>query len=81
MTTRGKVTAAAVLTALTLAACGSSSAAVPDVVGERLDVAESEVKDAGLGEEVGGGTFGIMVKSNWIVCQTDPAAEARPTRT
>ena len=60
-----------------LAACnsGSSSAAVPNVVGERLDVAEGQVKDAGLQYvEVGGGTFGIVVKSNWTVCSTDPSS-------
>lgn len=50
-------------------------AAVPsDLVGERLDVAEYELKNDGISyTEVGGGAFGIIVKSNWIVCQTQPA--------
>lgn len=61
-----------------LAACnsgGTSNAAVPNVVGQRLDVAEGQVKDAGLQYvEVGGGAFGIVVKSNWTVCSTDPSS-------
>jgi hypothetical protein len=45
------------------------------VVGEKLDVAESDLDSAGLHyKEVGGGAFGIVVKSNWTVCQTKPAA-------
>lgn len=71
------VALAAVAVSPFVAACqsGSSSAAVPNVVGERLDVAEGQVKDAGLQyAEVGGGTFGIVVKSNWTVCSTDPAS-------
>lgn len=48
---------------------------VPDEVGERLDVAEGDIRDAGLTyKEVGGGTFGIVVKSNWTVCETRPGS-------
>jgi beta-lactam-binding protein with PASTA domain len=65
------------LAAFTIAGCGGSSEPVPDVVGERLDVAKSEVSDAGYDtEELGGGTFGIVDESNWIVCETRPAAGA-----
>jgi beta-lactam-binding protein with PASTA domain len=61
--------------ALAVAGCGAPSEPVPDVVGERLDVAKSEVEDAGYdAEEIGGGTFGIVVESNWTVCDTDPPA-------
>jgi hypothetical protein len=54
----------------------SSSArhSVPSLVGERLDVAEDKLDQLGLGyKEIGGGTFGIVVRSNWTVCQTEPA--------
>jgi hypothetical protein len=55
----------------------SSNHAVPSLTGERLDVAEDKLSRAGLRyKEIGGGTFGIVVKSNWIVCQTEPAAGA-----
>ena len=55
--------------------CGAPNQPVPDVVGERLDVAASEVSDAGYDTEaLGGGTFGIVDESNWTVCETRPAA-------
>ena len=51
------------------------SVQVPDLVGERLDVAEEKLKQVGLKyKEIGGGTFGIVVKSNWEVCETDPGS-------
>jgi beta-lactam-binding protein with PASTA domain len=47
--------------------------AVPDVRGQRLDVAERRLDGAGLEyERVGGGSFGIVVRSNWRVCDQDP---------
>ena len=37
----------------------------------RLDDAEDQLDQAGISyHEVGGGTFGIVVKSNWGVCKT-----------
>jgi hypothetical protein len=61
-----------------LAGCGgggAKEAAVPNLVGQRLDVAESDLDDMGLKyQEIGGGTFGIIAKSNWTVCSTQPAA-------
>jgi hypothetical protein len=57
------------------AAEDAATVGVPDEVGERLDVAESDVRGAGLRySEIGGGTFGILVKSNWTVCEMRPAA-------
>jgi hypothetical protein len=54
---------------------------VPDLVGERLDVAEDELDELGISyEEVGGGTFGIVVRSNWEVCETRPKAGATANR-
>jgi hypothetical protein len=45
-----------------------------DLVGERLDVAENELSGLGITyTPVGGGVFGIVVKSDWIVCQTMPS--------
>jgi hypothetical protein len=45
-----------------------------DLVGERLDVAENELSGLGISyTAVGGGVFGIVVKSDWIVCQTMPS--------
>jgi hypothetical protein len=53
----------------------NSSATVPDVVGDRLDVAEDTLDEQGLDyKEIGGGTFGIVVRSNWEICETKPAA-------
>lgn len=61
-----------------LAACGSEKAtAMPDVKGQRLDVALSDIERAGVEEEVevlGGGLFGVIDESNWQVCEQLPAA-------
>jgi ABC-type glycerol-3-phosphate transport system substrate-binding protein len=47
----------------------------PNIVGERLDVAEVDLRDRHLRyRELGGGTFGIVVPSNWTVCEQRPAA-------
>lgn len=54
-----------------------STAVMPDVKGEKLDVALSDIKHAGFQDKVdiaGGGTFGVVVKSNWTVCDQLPAA-------
>lgn len=71
---RGTVTAV-ILIALLATGCGSSgSETVPDVVGERLDVAEDQLDDAGFEyEEIGGGTFGVINTSAWLVCDQEPA--------
>jgi hypothetical protein len=48
---------------------------VPDEVDERLDVAEDDLRSKGLRySEIGGGAFGVIVPSNWTVCETRPAA-------
>ena len=68
---------AGVLLLLALSACGSGApAAMPDVVGLQLDVAKSDIKGAGFGgdvEIVGGGLFGVVDDSNWVVCDQRPA--------
>ena len=48
---------------------------LPDLSGERLDVAEDTLDRAGLRyEAVGGGALGIVVRSRWTVCRQRPAA-------
>ena len=49
---------------------------MPKVVGEKLDVAKIDIKHAGFKDDVevvGGGSFGVLVESNWVVCEQDPA--------
>lgn len=65
-----------------LAACGGSDDAasapvMPGVLGEKLDVALGDIKDAGFDNEVdvdGGGMLGVVDESNWQVCEQTPAA-------
>lgn len=68
--------AAAFVLVLGLAGCGSGQDTVmPDVEGQKLDVALSDIKRAGFAEEVevlGGGLLGIIDKSNWQVCDQLP---------
>lgn len=53
--------------------------AMPNLAGERLDVALSDLAALGIDEGdveiVGGGTFGIVDQSNWTVCEHNPLAE------
>ncbi|WES65838.1 PASTA domain-containing protein [Microbacter sp. GSS18] len=66
--------------ALALSGCGASEPSImPDVTGKQLDVAKSDVERAGHGgdiEVVGGGLFGVVNESNWMVCEQTPAAGA-----
>jgi hypothetical protein len=66
---------------LALAGCGSGAGEpkrVPSVVGMNLKAAEDRLDDRGLRyEAVGGGTFGIVVRSRWAVCRQRPAAGNR----
>lgn len=63
---------------LLLSACGSgSSEPVPDVIGMELDRARDDVEDAGFSVETfGGGTFGPIDESAWVVCEQDPQGGA-----
>ena len=46
---------------------------VPSLVGQPLDVAEQRLDALGLrSSEEGGGLFGVLVPSDWNVCQTSP---------
>jgi beta-lactam-binding protein with PASTA domain len=64
---------------LVAAACGApDSHDVPNVTGQRLDVAAGRLEQVGLDYEVlGGGTFGVVVKSNWYVCEQHPSGGSR----
>jgi hypothetical protein len=75
MRVKSSLISAASVLALALAGCGSDEPqVVPDVRNERLDVAEERLDRLGLGyEEIGGGTFGIVVRSEWQVCRQEPA--------
>jgi hypothetical protein len=66
------------------AGCGGTSEegaaatapSMPAVVGEPLDIALEQIESAGIEDEVeivGGGTFGVVVESNWEVCAQAPA--------
>jgi hypothetical protein len=64
------------------AGCGATAQPkrVPNVRYERLDVAEARLDARGLGwEEIGGGTFGVIVRSNWYVREQIPKPGAKAT--
>jgi hypothetical protein len=65
-----------------LAGCGETAEPrrVPNVRYERLDVAEARLDARGIGwEEIGGGTFGVIVRSNWYVSEQIPKPGAKAT--
>jgi hypothetical protein len=63
--------------AMLLAGCGGTA---HPKRGERLDVAEARLDARGLGwEEVGGGTFGVVVHSHWYVREQIPAPGRKAT--
>ena len=48
---------------------------VPDLRGLRLDVADAKLDTIGLDSDTkGGGTFGVVVRSHWRVCDQEPPA-------
>jgi hypothetical protein len=85
----GALGAVAVIEAPKLSDGGGSSAkssperavSVPDLAGIPLDQAEARLDDLGLGHsESGGGLFGVIVPSDWNVCDTAPPAGATVRR-
>ena len=75
LTSASAVAAAAML----LAGCGTARpVAVPNVTGQRLDVAESNLDAAGLDHRtLGGGVVGVVLRSHWQVCAQNPRPGAR----
>ncbi len=58
-----------------------SGIAVPSLVGQPLDVAERRLDDLGLrSSEEGGGLFGVLIPSDWDVCETSPPADSSVRR-
>lgn len=65
---------------LTLSACGGGNedagSLMPSVEDSRLDVALADLEEQGIPESevdvIGGGAFGIVDESNWIVCEQRP---------
>jgi hypothetical protein len=54
---------------------------VPSLTGQPLDVAEQRLEDLGLrSTEVGGGLFGVIIPSEWDVCETSPPAGSEVNR-
>jgi hypothetical protein len=60
---------------------GGGGGGLPNVTGKRLDVAESILDDRGIVyEEIGGGTFGIINRSAWVVCEQQPKPDTKTRR-
>lgn len=63
---------------LGLAGCASGPTEdiiMPEVSGQRLDIALSDIERAGFSDEVevvGGGLLGVLDESNWEVCEQTP---------
>lgn len=77
MTIATRLTATALLAGLLLVAagCGRQEHRAPDVTGLRLDLAQDRLEAVGLGyDTVGGGTFGVVIRSHWFVCEQEPKA-------
>ena len=52
-----------------------SGVTVPSLAGQPLDAAEQQLDDLGLhSSEVGGGLFGVLIPTDWNVCDTSPGA-------
>jgi hypothetical protein len=83
---RGPVIGAvALLTAVGVAGCGSGNGSstttvqhtTPNVVGQRLDLAEGKLRGLGISfKAVGGGgkVLPIAITKRWMVCRTMPSA-------
>jgi serine/threonine protein kinase len=70
--------AAAVIEVPRLSDSGKSASpsgiTVPSLAGQPLDAAERQLSDLGLhATEEGGGLFGVVIPSDWNVCETSPS--------
>jgi beta-lactam-binding protein with PASTA domain len=73
--------AVVVASAFAAAACGHTEPRrVPNVTGLQLDAAEARLDARGLDSSVeGGGTFGVIVRSHWQVCEQVPRPGRKAT--
>lgn len=69
----------ALILLLPVSACGGGgegSSLMPALEGKRLDVAQSDLAEAGIPDDdievIGGGAFGVVDESNWDVCDQEP---------
>ncbi len=82
----GPVLAVGVLVVVGITGCGAEKDPVlmPDVTGQQLDAAKTELQGAGFSDDVdvdGGGLFGVVDDSNWQVCEQLPVAGEQITGT
>lgn len=65
---------AALLVAVVAAGCGATEPkTVPNVTGLQLDAAQARLDARGLDHDIaGGGTFGVILRSHWQVCDQEP---------
>src|SRR4029077_13537524 len=62
-------------TAATGGGSGASGVTVPSLAGQPPDVAERRLDDLGLNSsEEGSGIFGVLIPSDWDVCESTPSA-------
>ena len=81
----GAIGAAAVIEVPKLSDSGGTETpagiTVPSLAGQPLDAAEQRLDQLGLrSSEQGGGIFGVIVPSDWNVCETSPPAGAEVRR-
>src|SRR4029077_14820120 len=77
-TTKTHTTTSTATVAVTVTPPDPNVVTVPNVIGERLDHAESKLQHKELDfEEAGGGVFGVFDPSSWQVADQDPAGGER----
>ena len=74
---RARRSAGALVVVVALAGCAGEDPVMPDITGQKLDAAQIAIQDAGVDDDVevdGGGLFGVIDESNWVVCEQSPGA-------
>ena len=77
------IVALVLLLVLVGAGCGGRETAkkIPELRGQRLDLAEDRLQALGIDwEEIGGGNLGIVIRSHWWVCDQVPKPGRRATK-
>ena len=73
----------AIAVLLLLAGCGGrpEPKKIPELRGERLDLAEDRLDALGVDwEEIGGGNLGVVIRSHWWVCDQVPKPGHRASK-